>query len=528
VPVDNGNQLKEVHHRTVNSSSSDSSEDLISLDSSPPIYENSLPNLVVHYRNIDSHYAELQYQLQNQEDRLYQNLPVDSSTQIEEAFVHHTGDESVQEIPQVPVIEEYLVPVMATAPVLPLGFQSYLNPGSFSGASDSETAFSYLENFETIAESCGWSDDHKLLIVGTCLKDTALSWFKLWKIDNPQGRTWTTFKTALLREFRSPDYLETTEFKLRMRCQGKTEQVQTYIYDVLHLCNKVNATMPEISKIKHLMQGLQPELKEALTLQNPVTLQEFMKRLHLVQKSMRCREAKVAYLMKDTGIEKSSEAELEYLRKKVDLLQIQLQMKENVQHSTIQTLDYDNAVSVNAAEIVKTNKVYNVPRQFPRGPYQLPPRQAQVYPNQNPYPRADEQGYNQRTQLEAVSVPWHMEDVLLPDGRTHCGKCHYTGHTRTACFASGRQANERRAQVRAENERKTFGEYGPPRGGPHFQQTNRGSPLHGQQHMQEEQAQQPVNTRTGFVNATVPNNSLPNLPGSFFFGWIRIRVPLKR
>jgi len=99
-----------------------------------------------------------------------------------------------------PVVANYIEPIMAVpAPTLPLGFQTHLDPGTFSGALIQKPP--------------------KLILTG---------------------------------------HIDNLEYRLRQRQQGQTELPQNYVYDVLNLCFKVNNNMSEQVKIKHLIRDYSP------------------------------------------------------------------------------------------------------------------------------------------------------------------------------------------------------------------------------------------------------------------------------
>ena len=76
-------------------------------------------------------------------------------------------------------------------------------------------------------------------------------------------------KELFLRQFTPSDYTEYCGNRLRGRRQGPHESVSEYYYDVLVLCRLVDRKMSEKIKVKHLLRGLCPELKEKLWLLRP-------------------------------------------------------------------------------------------------------------------------------------------------------------------------------------------------------------------------------------------------------------------
>lgn len=97
--------------------------------------------------------------------------------------------------------------------------------------------------------------------MGMCLEEVALQWYVSLI---PQPQTYDALRIALLAAFRDPNYEYDLESKLRNRFQQTDEPVMTYCYNVVYLCSKLDPNMPEQTKVRHLLRGLNPSLMKKI------------------------------------------------------------------------------------------------------------------------------------------------------------------------------------------------------------------------------------------------------------------------
>ncbi|KAK4017592.1 hypothetical protein OUZ56_033206 [Daphnia magna] len=89
-------------------------------------------------------------------------------------------------------------------------------------------------------------------------------------------------KTLFLKQFVAVNLKRQTERKLRMRVQGKEEDITEYYHDVMDMCRMVQPDMAEEVRIDHLFRGLSPALYERLYVLGIKSCEEFLEeaRLH--------------------------------------------------------------------------------------------------------------------------------------------------------------------------------------------------------------------------------------------------------
>ncbi|CAF1648105.1 unnamed protein product, partial [Didymodactylos carnosus] len=127
----------------------------------------------------------------------------------------------------------------------------------FSGADDQDPS-DWLDEIETILAIANVKDDARTPIAAQCLSGDAAKWYKQAKatIDG----SWTTFKEELITTFTATTQKLNISTKLQNRRQGLNEPVQSYYFDVLGLCTKLDHRMGEEQKLLHLQRGLKLSL----------------------------------------------------------------------------------------------------------------------------------------------------------------------------------------------------------------------------------------------------------------------------
>ncbi|XP_075739470.1 uncharacterized protein LOC142784961 [Rhipicephalus microplus] len=143
------------------------------------------------------------------------------------------------------------------------------DPPIFTGSTESDVE-DWLARYDKVGASNKWDDPSKLGYVTFYLADTAQLWFNNHAADIT---TWFAFKTAITDVFGRPAARKLqAEHRLRHRAQQPGETYTGYIEDVLHLCNRINSTMPEEKKIQHILKGIDDGAFQMLLARNPPTI----------------------------------------------------------------------------------------------------------------------------------------------------------------------------------------------------------------------------------------------------------------
>lgn len=96
------------------------------------------------------------------------------------------------------------------------------------------------------------------------------AWFRNHKAE---FTTWSAFTETLTSVFGRPAVRRLrAEHRLRGRAQQSGETFTSYIEDVIDLCKRVNASMTEADKIRHIMKGIDDDAFHMLVAKNPTTV----------------------------------------------------------------------------------------------------------------------------------------------------------------------------------------------------------------------------------------------------------------
>lgn len=137
-----------------------------------------------------------------------------------------------------------------------------IQPGKFRGDPE-EMVSDYLTKFDRAARANGWDERRKAIVLPCYLEGAALKWYEnLERTTADQTPTWEQIQVGMKSAFQTIAFDEQVEYRLRMRMQAEGESVDSYVQDVLSLCAQVDATMPEASKVRHILRGLSPSLIE--------------------------------------------------------------------------------------------------------------------------------------------------------------------------------------------------------------------------------------------------------------------------
>lgn len=164
------------------------------------------------------------------------------------------------------------------------------DPPLFAGSSDSDV-HDWLKSYDRASQHNRWDDSFKLANVVFFLKETALQWF-----DNHEDEinSWDAFETRFADAFGKPEQRrQQAKQTLARRYQVNTESSLAYIEDVLKLCRRVDAHMPEEDRIRHLFKGLSQELFTIVAPKSPPTVQ------HLIDECKKYEELQSARINKE-------------------------------------------------------------------------------------------------------------------------------------------------------------------------------------------------------------------------------------
>lgn len=139
----------------------------------------------------------------------------------------------------------------------------------FSGM-EVEDVNDWLDSFDRVSRHNNWDALTKLNNVVFYLLDVAKTWFLNHEAE---FRDWEMFSSRFRDLFGRPTFRSTeAQQKLAFRVQRPEEPYTAYIEDVLALCRRVDAQMPETEKCRHLIKGIKEEAFQIIVVKNPTTV----------------------------------------------------------------------------------------------------------------------------------------------------------------------------------------------------------------------------------------------------------------
>lgn len=145
------------------------------------------------------------------------------------------------------------------------------DPPVFSGIG-TEDIDDWLDAYERVSRFNAWDDSSKLNNVAFYLSDIARTWFLNHE---SEISSWSVFRSRLADLFGRPALRKAdAEHKLSQKIQLADETFTSYIEEILTLCHRVDPTMSEHAKVKHILKGIAPDAFQLLVLKSPSTVQE--------------------------------------------------------------------------------------------------------------------------------------------------------------------------------------------------------------------------------------------------------------
>lgn len=226
--------------------------------------------------------------------------------------------------------------------------------------------------------------------------------------------------------------------KLSTRLQRPDETYASYIEDVLALCRRVDASMPEADKIRHVLKGIAPFAFNALAVQNPSTVSDIRatcQRLDELQ-SVRLHQDSLAMLPQ-------GDVDLRSLIRQIIREELQINVPPSPQRDHFRTEPFQLRDLVKE-ELASVTGV--MPTPSPVAPTPTP--SYSTIASQPPLPLDAPLAPGHLTAISAGSVPrgyyTNMRPPLqvFPSDRPICYYCRIRGHI--SRFCRRRQQDERR------------------------------------------------------------------------------------
>lgn len=154
---------------------------------------------------------------------------------------------------------------------------------TFSGLS-SECPNEFLNKFELAANCNKWKEETKLSLFPAHLIGNPYRWFQIYKSQNARGIQWDQLKTDFLTVFSPMAMVQDALSILESRTQQKDENTLQFMFEIIHLCKRVDNEMTESKIINYFLQAVRPEVCGELVRMKNNTLAELQTNVVEIEK----------------------------------------------------------------------------------------------------------------------------------------------------------------------------------------------------------------------------------------------------
>ena len=145
----------------------------------------------------------------------------------------------------------------------------------------------FINDYEERSKAKNWSEQNKFDRFGLYLTGVAKNWHKLiLKAEDEPPSTWRELKLRFLEQFMPVDSKRYYREHVLRRKQGVKEPVSQYIIEKRMLCFQMDSDLDEEDIVDHVFDGLLPELKKELEIQNCRTIDDLMGKAKKIEKAL--------------------------------------------------------------------------------------------------------------------------------------------------------------------------------------------------------------------------------------------------
>lgn len=159
----------------------------------------------------------------------------------------------------------------------------FIGPPVFKGTPE-ESIAEWITCYEHVASLNSWDNDTKVKFLYLALDGDAKKWYTT-KILTGAPNSWEEWAVLLKACFSSRHAAEIAHLRLQNRAQLPSESPEQYFYDVVQLCARLDPTMKEEDRLRHLLRGLRPETMEKMIIANPSNCGEFLQTLQRINQA---------------------------------------------------------------------------------------------------------------------------------------------------------------------------------------------------------------------------------------------------
>ncbi|CAN7946870.1 unnamed protein product, partial [Ixodes hexagonus] len=313
------------------------------------------------------------------------------------------------------------------------------DPRVFSGVGD-EDVEEWVDFYARVSLHNKWDDPTKLATVVFYLSDIAKTWFLTHEAEMT---SWQAFSSRVHEVFGRPeDRKAAARRRLNIRTQLPTEGYTSYIEDILTLCRKVSADMPEADRVRHVLKGIAEEAVHLFVLQPPADVNSIRTLCQSLEAARRQR-------ISSTETSLPSSSTLSFLPQVDQLHQIirTVVREELARYFGASLPSVNNSPTADFRSIIRDELNQVAPRSFtaPPSPAPQPPTYAEMVRRQPPSPPIATQPSSQISPVAAFTStnyqrPPSSTSYRTPGNRPVCYYCGIPGHV--ARFCRRRRADE--------------------------------------------------------------------------------------
>lgn len=141
----------------------------------------------------------------------------------------------------------------------------------FTGADDQDP-LTWLQNIDELFDAIKIDKNDRRRLLPMYFGEDIKKWYR----SETHGTEYDVFKEQFIKTFTSSGYKLKIYSRIINRRQRADETVQSYHYDILSLCAKLNSDMPENEKILHLLRGLKASILQHVMMADPQTCKAFL------------------------------------------------------------------------------------------------------------------------------------------------------------------------------------------------------------------------------------------------------------
>ena len=140
-----------------------------------------------------------------------------------------------------------------------------IQPIEIFKGSDEQDPITWLQTIDELFDATKVDTNDRRRLLPMYFGDDVKKWYRSEDLSDDYDE----FKKQFINAFTSSVYKLKISTKLMNRRQTSNESVQSYYFDILALCTRLNPDMKEDEKILYLLRGLKPSIQQQVIMGDP-------------------------------------------------------------------------------------------------------------------------------------------------------------------------------------------------------------------------------------------------------------------